>query len=613
MDKIASSYRSTFWARLFPFLHWSPLVNPRSLRADLLAGLSGSVVVLPQGVAFAMIAGMPPVYGLYTAMVPPIIAALFGSSRHLVSGPTTVISILVFATVSKFATPGSEQFVSMALTLTFFAGVYQLALGLARMGALVNFVSESVVVGFTAGAAVLIATSQLNNYFGLHIPTGESFLHTWLAIFKHIDDVNPYVTLVASVTLAALIALMRWRSRWPNLLIAITVGGILATALRFLDGAASEITLVGALPAQLPPLSMPDLSLGAIRQLGSGALAIAMLGLVEAVAIARAVGSHSGQRINGSQEFIGQGLANIVGSFFSSYASSGSFTRTGLNYTSGAVTPLSAIFAATSLVLIVLLAAPLAAYLPMPSMAAVLLVVAYRLIDLRRVRTIIGTSKRETAVLATTFFATLFVELEFAIYVGVMLSLVIYLMRTSRPGIVSRVPDPDNPGRHFATDPELPECPQLKIVRVDGSLFFGAIGHVQQSLRNLYARNPGQKHLLIIGNGINFIDISGADMLAREARERRDLGGALYLAKIKDEVYSYLQRGGFTNEIGRENIFATKSDAIETIFQHLDYSICERCTARIFLECKRVPYKGSSQDAAAPKPPPGRSMHHRGV
>ncbi|MBI3576121.1 MAG: SulP family inorganic anion transporter, partial [Gammaproteobacteria bacterium] len=496
----------------------------------------------------------------------------------------------------KFAEPGSAKFIQMALTLTFLAGVYQFVLGLARMGALVNFVSHSVVVGFTAGAAILIATSQLKHFFGVPIPAGESFLHTWQDLFKQFHDINLYVTLVAAVTLAVGILLMLFRPRWPGMLFAMVLGSLAAL---LLGDERHGIHLVGELPQQLPPLSLPDFSLKSLKALGSGALAIAMLGLVEAVSIARSVALKSGQRINGNQEFVGQGLANIVGSFFSSYASSGSFTRSGINYAAGAVTPLAAIFAAVALALIVLIVAPLAAHLPIAAMAGILLIVAYRLIDFHHIANIVRTSKRETAVLLTTFLATLFVELEFAIYVGVMLSLVIYLMRTARPGIVARVPDPASPNRHLVTDSNLPECPQLKIVRMDGSLFFGAVDHVQGVLQGLAAQNPAQKHLLMIGNGINFIDVSGAEMLVQEANRRRKLGGGLYMSKVKDEVCSILKRGGYADNFGRENIFATKNDAIENVFRRLDHSICARCDKRIFLECKQIPYQGETAPAVA--------------
>ena len=583
---LVAPYCNTFWPRLFPFLRWWPLVTRQTLKADLIAGLTGAVVVLPQGVAFALIAGLPPVYGLYTAMVPPIVAALFGSSRHLISGPTTAISIVVFASISKFAEPGSAKFIEMALTLTFLAGVYQLVLGLARMGALVNFISHSVVIGFTAGAAVLIATSQIKNFIGVHIPAGESFVHTWQDLYKEVGHTNLFVLLVSGVTLVLLIALMRWRPRWPGMLIAMVIGSIVAA---LVGTNAHHINLVGNLPQQLPPLSMPDLHLAAIKKLGSAALAIAMLGLVEAVSIARSVASKSGQRIDGNQEFIGQGFANVAGSFFSSYASSGSFTRSGLNYSAGAVTPMAAVFAALALALIVLLVAPLAAHLPIAAMSAVLLVVAWRLIDFHHIKTIITTSKRETAILATTFLATLFVELEFAIYAGVMLSLIIYLMRTSQPNVVTRVPDPSAPNRHFVTDSKLPECPQLKIVRIDGSLYFGAVDHIHEQLHGIEQNYPGQKHLLLVGNGINFVDLAGAELLAAEAKRRKAQGGGLYLVKVKEEACNTLRRGGFRDLIGGENIFLTKHDALETLLRRVDLDICAGCDKRIFLECQALP------------------------
>ncbi len=596
INQTVAAQCNVFARRLFPFLRWWPRVNRGSLKADVIAGLTGAVVVLPQGVAFALIAGLPPVYGLYTAMVPPIIAALFGSSRHLISGPTTAISIVVFATVSKFAEPGSAKFIQMALTLTLLAGVYQLVLGLARLGVLVNFISHSVVVGFTAGAAVLIATSQLKNFFGIHIPAGESFLHTWQDLFLQIHAINPYITAVAVATLAIGVLFAVVRPRWPGLLFAMIAGSVLAAAL---GDTRHGIQLIGAIPSHLPPLSVPDLSLGSIKALGSGALAIAMLGLVEAVSIARAVATRSGQRIDGSQEFVGQGLSNIVGSFFSSYASSGSFTRSGINYAAGAVTPLAAIFAAASLAAIVLVVAPLAAHLPTAAMAGILLLVAYRLIDVHHISVILRSSKRESAVLLTTFLATLFVELEFAIYVGVMLSLVFYLQRTSRPRVVSRVPDPRDPDRHLVTDSRLPECPQLRMVRIDGSVFFGAVDHVQQALRNFTVSNPEQKHILIIGNGINFIDVAGAEMLVQEAKRLRDLGGGLYIVKVKESVCDVLKRGGYINQFDPRNVFGSKAEAIEAIFQRLDRARCVRCTKRIFTECRQVEFPGDT--ASAPK------------
>ncbi|MGA7878520.1 MAG: SulP family inorganic anion transporter, partial [Desulfoferrobacter sp.] len=305
--------------KLLPFLRWWNFVGWDTLKSDLLAGLTGAVIVLPQGVAFAMIAGLPPEYGLYTAIVPPVIAALFGSSLHLISGPTTAISIIVFSTLSPLAEPGSAEFIRLALTLTFLAGAYQLALGLARMGTLVNFVSHSVVVGFTAGAAILIATSQLKHVFGLHLPRGGSFLSVWRNLLAEIHHMNSYVVVVAIITLVCAAVVKKLRPRWPGLLFALIIGSL--TSL-MLGGEIHGVQLMGKLPAHLPPLSLPDFSIETLRELAPKALAVSLLGLIEALSIARSISTHSRQQIDGNQEFIGQGLSNILGSFFSSYAAS---------------------------------------------------------------------------------------------------------------------------------------------------------------------------------------------------------------------------------------------------------------------------------------------------
>jgi SulP family sulfate permease len=301
---------------LFPFLRWFKLVNKQTVKDDFMAGLTGAVIVLPQGVAFATIAGLPPEYGLYTAMITPIIAALFGSSLHLISGPTTAISIVVFSSVSRYAEAGSPEFINLALTLTFLAGVYQLAFGLARLGSLVNFVSHTVVIGFTAGAAILIATSQVKHITGIPIAKGESFLHTWIALFHGMSDFNILLLLIGLATLAVSFFSKKFFPKAPNLLIGMVVGSLIAVVFnKFHIADPGAIKLVGEIPAHLPPLSSPDFSPATIKMLAPEAFAVALLGLIEAVSISRAVATKSDQRIDSNQEFIGQGLSNICGSF----------------------------------------------------------------------------------------------------------------------------------------------------------------------------------------------------------------------------------------------------------------------------------------------------------
>jgi SulP family sulfate permease len=570
---------------LLPFLSWFRFVTKETLKADLIAGFTGAVIVLPQGVAFATIAGLPPEYGLYTAMVTPIVAALFGSSLHLISGPTTAISIVIFSAIRHHADPGSPEFISLALTITFLAGVYQLAFGLARLGVLVNFVSHTVVIGFTAGAAILIATSQIKNILGVYVPKGESFLHTWQFLWQEIGNTNFYVLFIALATLLVAVLIKRRYRKIPHLLIGLVVGTVVTL---LINGVEHGVSLVGAIPGHLPPLSMPDLSFSAIKRLAPEAFAVALLGLIEAVSISRSIATKSNQRINANQEFIGQGLSNVIGSFFSSYAGSGSFTRSGINYASGAKTPFSAIFAAIFLMLIVLLIAPFMGYMPVAAMGGVILIVAFNLIDFHHIKLILVSSKSESAILLTTFFATLFLELEFAIYMGVLLSLVIFLARTSTPEIVTLAPDPDPRAEKKSlidiTAKPVKACPQFKIIRIDMSVYFGSLNHVQNRL-NRITDNEGINTILIIGSGINFIDLSGAEMLVNEAKRLQQLGGGLYFCNLKPLVYDKIVRSGFINKIGNDHFFDQKRNAIRRIYKKLDRDICANCSARVFDEC----------------------------
>lgn len=573
--------------RLLPFLKWSHKVNKKSFVQDVLAGLTGAIVVLPQGVAFAAIAGMPAEYGLYAGMVPAIIAALFGSSWHLVSGPTTAASIVLFSALSEMAQPGSLDYVRLALTLTFMVGIIELTMGLVRLGTLVNFISHSVVIGFTAGAAILIAANQVKNFFGVEIPRGLHFYEVIEQLFLKFNDINPYITAIAVTTLVVGLISRKVFPKIPYMIVAMLAGSLLSIVLNLLFGEQNTgIRTVGALPAQLPPLSSPDFSFQTIKELAPVALAATLFALTEAVSIARSIAVKTGQHINGNQEFIGQGLSNIAGSFFSGYVATGSFNRSGLNYEAGAKTPIAAVIAGLFLIIIVLLVAPYASYLPNAAMAAILFLVAWGIIDLHHIKKILKTSHSESSILITTFLATLFLELDFAIFLGVMLSLILYLNRTSKPKVLSRVPDPRLPNRKFNTDSELPECPQLKIVRIDGSLFFGAVNHVQETLRQFEEHNPSQKHLLLVASGINFVDVAGAEFFEAEAKHRQKQGGDLHIYGAKQAVCSQLKNGGYLDAIGRENIFSSKKESLAIIYRDkMDKNICANCDKRIFKEC----------------------------
>jgi SulP family sulfate permease len=475
-------------------------------------------------------------------------------------------------------------------------------MGIARLGALVNFISHTVVVGFTAGAGLLIIAAQLKNFFGVPIPAGTDFFETLRLFARGVSKVDPWLTSTGAVTLATAIASKRLLPRIPYMVVAMIAGSLFGYAL--LASGTAKVPVVGALPSGIPSLSLPSFDPEVWRRVFPTALALTVLGLTEAVSIARAVAIKSGQRIDGNQEFIGQGLSNIVGAFSSAYPSSGSFNRSGVNYEAGARTPLAAVFSALLLVAVLLAVAPLAAYLPLAAMAALLFVVAWGLIDFGEMRRIFRASRGDALVLGVTFVSTVAIQLEFAIFVGVLASLLVYLNRTTHPHLTPIVPDRTSPQRRSVAVADVRfagpvECPQLVLLRVDGSLFFGAVEHVRDELHEAREAVPRRRHLLLVGTGINFIDVAGAELLVHEAKLTREAGGVLYLCNLKPQVRTLLERGGFLDAIGRDCVFEAKDDAIRAIYARLDSAVCRGCEARIFTECAAALPDGSPRAAAA--------------
>lgn len=401
---------------LLPWSSWMYMITRNNLRCDLLAGLTGALIVLPQGIAYAAIAGLPPEFGLYCAVGPTIVAALFGSSWHLVSGPTAAISIVVFSTLAPLATPGSLEYVSLALALGLMVGLIQLGIGISRLGQLAHYISHSVIVGFTSGAAFLIAASQLKHFFGLQGMHASGFFGQLWEAAMALPSAKWDVTLVGATALLVACAVQRIRKGLPHMIIAMAVASVVGAVI-------GGVPTVGALPGALPVLSLPAVSLFNVGELSISALIIAVLAITEAIAISRAVSLRSGQNIDCNQEIIGQGLSNIVGSFLSSYPSSGSFTRSGLNFDAGAKTPLAAVFSACFLVSILALISDWLSYLPIAAMSGVLFLVARSLIDGGELKKILQGPRAEAIVLLVTFLSTLLVSLEYAVFIGIGVSL----------------------------------------------------------------------------------------------------------------------------------------------------------------------------------------------
>ncbi len=567
--------------KIFPFLTWLPLVK-NSWKDDLIAGLTGTFIVIPQAVAFAMIAGLPPIYGFYTAMITPIIAALFGSSYHLISGPTTAISIVVYSTLIKFVNPETdlEAFVSLALVLTFLAGLFQFAMGLLKMGKLVNFVSHSVIIGFTAGAGILIAFKQLQHVFGIDVPQGSSIPEIIIYLYYHISETNWYVFTVAFGTLGVAIViktLIKPLSRY-YMLISMILGCLFAV---WIGGSEYGIETIGDIPSNLPPFRVPEFTYTNISALSSGAMVLALLGLIEAVAIGRSIALHTHQKINGNQEFIGQGLSNLIASFFSSYMGSGSFTRSGVNHQAGAKTPMAAIFSSVFLMLVLLLLASYASYLPKAAMGGIIVLVGYNLIDFQHIRQVIKSSGRELIVLVITLLGTLFFDLEFALLAGIFTSFFFYMERTSKPNIATLAVNDQRRLINSIRDRKALECSNMKILRIDGSLYFGSIEKISDYLSNLYDQNKIQ-HVLIAADGINFIDLAAAEWLTHEIKKWQKNRGGIYISSLKIVSQGVIKKGGFDNKMGVNLFFKDKKSAIIEIHKKIN----NPCRVKAFKECK---------------------------
>ena len=386
---------------------WIHRVDRTTLRADLVAGMLGALLVLPQAFAFAALAGLPPQYGLYTAVVPCIVAALFGSSWHVVSGPTNANSLALFATLAPLAVVGSPQYIALALAVTVIVGAMQLLIGVLRLGSIANFISPAALRGFMGGAAALIALYAIPDLLGLAAPSAHRLGSLAEDLWAHRFETSAAALAVGLLTIVAALALKRWLPRSPYMLLGLVGATALAYVLdRWATGAGKPIAVVGAIPPIWPHLVLPDLDLRTLPDLVGIAFALTIVALGQSISIAKAVAERSGQHIDANREFRGQGLSNLVGGLFSSYVSCGSFNRSLPNFEAGARTPLAAVFASLWLLLLVAVSSPLLALIPVPAIAALLLLVSWSLFDVAAWRRLWRFSREDFAVAAATFVAT---------------------------------------------------------------------------------------------------------------------------------------------------------------------------------------------------------------
>ena len=567
---------------------WLRQTTAASLRSDLMAGLTGAAVVLPQAVAFAAIAGLPPEYGLYTAMVPTIVAAIFGSSLVMVSGPASAISAVVFSALSGRYQPGSVEFIQAAILLAFLVGVIQVALAMARVGRLAGFVSHSVMIGFTAAAALLIFVSQLGPALGMPSFAAHGILDRLLGLSRNLAQINPMAAVCAGVTLVVAIGFRIFLPRWPGFLIAIFAGTVVILPM---GEQAASLTRIGALPSAFPAFHLPNFTGFDLPQMFESAFAISLICLLEAIAIGRSMAHRAQHDFSANREVFGQGLSNIAGSFFQSYPSSGSFTRSGVNIEAGATSPIAAIAATFFLIAMVLVFAPFIGLVPIASVSGLILYVAYRLLDFNEMLHLLRTSRTESAIVAVTFFIGMLVNLEFAIYIGTFTSLAVFLGRSANPALVVGAPDPDATQRKIKNAEifDLPECPSVLIVRLDGPLFFGSVESLNAKFRKLMQSRPEQINMILILYGVGEVDLPGVELLETEVKRRRAAGGNLFVVAQYPPLQQKLRRLGLDAVLGEGRIFGDKRTAIAAAVENVVPNTCAQCSKRVFRECSDRP------------------------
>jgi len=557
--------------QLLPFTKWiGELKDPVVLRADIIAGITVTMVLIPQAMAHAQLASLPPYYGLYAAFLPPIVAALFGASRHLTSGSVALVSLMTAAALQPFAVPGSAEHVAYAVVLTLMVGIIQLVLGMVRLGVLVNFLSHPVVLGFTNAAAVIIGTSQIDMLFGADVPPGGShFVRVWRMLSE--SAANPHVPtiIIAVLAFTVMIGLKRWKPQSPWVLIAV----VLTTGLSWYTDfeATHGGRVVGHIPEGMPSFVIPDVSFGLFAKLFTAAATIAFIGFVETISIAKAIATQSKQRIGANRELLGQGLANLVGSVFQSMPVSGSFVRSALNFRSGAKTGFSSVVAGSLVMVTLLWLTPLFYHLPLATLAAIIMMAVAGLISVEPIVRAWRAQKHDGVVAVATFVLTLSFapHLDFGILIGVGLSLLVYLYRTMMPRVVSLSRHPDGTFRDNEAF-DLQACDHIALIRFDGSLYFGSAGYFEDKILERVSKMPDLKYLVVDAEGINHVDATGEEMLVHVVHGLKEIGISTYFTRVKGQVRASLERTGFVEEMGEDHFQRSLYRALSVVWEQVD-------------------------------------------
>ncbi|MBT4498416.1 MAG: sulfate permease [Gemmatimonadetes bacterium] len=558
-----------------PFTRWMvELRDGAVLRADVIAGITVAMILIPQAMAYAQLAGLPAFYGLYAAFLPPAVAALFGSSRQLATGPVAMASLLSVGILQTFVAPGTGDFITYSILLALMVGMLRICLGALRLGALVNLLSRPVVIGFTNAAVLVIATSQMHHLFGVSAVRGDYHFQTvWRTIEVIAGNARWESLGMASLATAILLGLRnRASGRLPYVLIAV----VATTLTSWLVGYGGKV--VGEIPRGLPSFRAPVLDLRIVPELAMGAITITLVGLMEAMAIAKTIATKTKQQIDINQELIGQGMANLVGSFFQSYAVSGSFSRSAVNYASGARTGFSSVVTSLVVMITLLWFTPLLYHLPQATLGAIIVISVISLIRIKPIVTAWRVQRQDGIIAVVTFLGTLVLApaLHQGILIGVALSLLSYLLRTMRPRVVFLARHPDG-SLHGAEIHGLEPDQKIAIIRFDGRLYFGDSSYFEDKVLEIVAHLPGLQYLIVDAGGINQVDATGEQTLRNLVGRLRGVGIDVFVTGAKKQFREVLERTGCMDYIGRDHFFGWNQSALEHVWSKLGAEYRARC------------------------------------
>ncbi len=534
---------------IFPFLEWLKTYNRGYLFKDFIAGLTVTIILIPQVMAYAILAGMPPVYGLYAALLGTAVASLWGSSSHLSTGPAALISFLVVTALVPYALPDSTEFIALAIILALIIGLIQLLMGIFKLGFIMNFISHSVIAGFTTAAAIIIATTQIPSLGGFTVPKHEFVFLNIYEIFNSLPQVNWLTLAIGMTSVVIIIGIKKKVSKaFPAALIVIVIGILLSY---LFDFESYNVAVIGTIDARISLPSVPNVSVRTVLELLPSALIIAVIGFLEGYAIANAIAQKSKQKIDINQELIGQGLGNIASSVFRGFPIAGSFSRTAITYSAGGVTGLSSVFVSIFVLITILFLTPYLYYLPKAILSAVVISALVDLIEFSKFRETFNLSATDGMVITTTFVFSFILKPDDAIFIGIVVSLVLFFRKTLIADVVEEVFIMEEERfRKITFGNEIRVRPEIMVIRIDMSIFFANVNNIVDQIEGLVTRKgEGLEHLVVDFSGVNYVDVSGCEKLNELFEELGAKGIKIYVLYRKKQIRDIMRKSGTQDDL----------------------------------------------------------------